>query len=281
MCRILMANRTDRTLHIRTLWAAAVTALFPLLLFGRGDSLRTDTASFVPPADTSAAIDLTVVADTVEARLFVYDSSSFEPRRMPAEDLNGYRDESEFDYARNLPPATSFLERIIQGLGKLLSPVLGNETGRFIFQYGIFGAALVLVIVLLMRTEFRGVFKRTLGKKKGEIAFEELEEDIGALDFDALIAEAIAAGNLRRAVRLHYLHLLREMTERGLIEWRREKTNSDYLYELNRSDLHSGFAELTRVFDYVWYGDARLDMERYRRISTGFGSFIRTVRGGA
>ncbi len=159
--------------------------------------------------------------------------------------------------------------------------MLGNETGRFIFQYGIFGAALVLVIVLLMRTEFRGVFKRTLGKKKGEIEFEELEEDIGALDFNALIAEAIAAGNLRRAVRLHYLHLLREMTERGLIEWRREKTNSDYLYELNRSDLHSGFAELTRVFDYVWYGDARLDMERYRRISTGFGSFIRIVRGGA
>lgn len=275
-------NVADRLPHIRLLSLVIVLMISPLLLCAQGDTTSTvdsiSTAEEILPADTVGG-DTLVVTDTLEERgLFVYDSSTFTPRAIPTEELNKYREDGDFNYARKELPSLSFLERILQWVFDLVEPILGNKTGLTLFQYGIFAAALILVIVLLARSQLGGIFKRGVGKKKGTIEFEEIEEDLSRMDFDALISEAIAAGNLRRAVRLHYLKLLREMTERGLIEWRREKTNSDYLYELNRQDMRPHFAELTRVFDYVWYGGIEIDMAHYRNISDRFGAFTHTVQ---
>lgn len=231
---------------------------------GRQDTATAGTGS----ADSSNAPAMTPVT---------YDSSAFISRTIPSAEVEAYHEDDAFDYARTVAPSTSFAERMIDWFVRLLDSIFGNEAGRNIFQYGIFGAALILVMVLLMRSELGGVFKRSV-MKKGGLEYEEMEEDISGMDFDALIAEAIAAGNLRRAVRLHYLKLLAEMTDRGLIEWRREKTNSEYLNELRRHDLRFRFAELTRVFDFVWYGGFEIDSERYARISGDFNAFTRTVQ---
>lgn len=278
--------------HIQTALAAIVLAGVPFLLWGQGDSVFVADSSGVHSGGNIVAADTavtdTAASDTAVAAAqpteFVYDSSTFTPRTISAAELATYREQSDFDYARTVAPSKSFLDRILGWLSRLLGPILGNDTGRFLFQYGIFGTALVLVIILLVRSELGGIFKRAIGKKKGTVEFEEIEEDLSRMDFDTLIAEAVDAGNLRRAVRLHYLKLLREMSERGLIEWRREKTNSDYLYELKRQDLYSSFAELTRVFDYVWYGWIEIDADHYARIRDSFGTFIgsvNSVKGGA
>lgn len=227
-----------------------------------GQDLPTDSA------DVAASGDSLVIR---------YDSSSPAIRSVNEQAIAAYRDDSDFDYARKEPPATSFFERFGRWISRLFESLFGNSTVFDLVQYLIAGAAIVLVIVLLARSEFAGFFRRKGAEQSAEIDFEEIEENIDLMNFDALISAALASDNLRRAVRLRYLQLLRVMSERGVIEWRIEKTNRDYLYELQRVELRSGFSELTRVFDYVWYGDFPIQRKEYDRISRDFDAFTSSV----
>lgn len=65
------------------------------------------------------------------------------------------------------------------------------------------------------------------------------------------IVEAMAAGDYRQAVRLIYLTTLRELHERGAVQWRHDKTPEDYARE---AGLPS-FTRLTMHFMMVRYGD--------------------------
>nr|WP_262905325.1 DUF4129 domain-containing protein [Hymenobacter nitidus] len=85
--------------------------------------------------------------------------------------------------------------------------------------------------------------------------YDTAAEDIHSLDFNTLLAQAEAAGNYRLAVRLGYLAVLKQLTDHGLIRWQPEKTNHDYLRELTAGSLRPAFQEITRQFEYVWYGE--------------------------
>ena len=64
------------------------------------------------------------------------------------------------------------------------------------------------------------------------LAYDTAAENIHEVDFATRLAEAEAAGNCRLAVRLGYLQLLKQLTDRGLIHWQPDKTNHAYLAEL-------------------------------------------------
>ncbi len=259
------------------------------LLFGSSLPLpaQTDTAGIdsTVSADTAAGtdtlaepLDFGEFIDSIASSRFVYDSSSPSLRSFNEADMSGYRQESEFDYARTAEPSSNFLAKIFDWFFRLIDGIFGNEVTGRMFLYILFGIALVLVIWLVLRGEGGGLFMRR-GAKQTPIDFEEMPEDIHAIDFDRLIAEALAAGEFRRAVRLHYLKTLRSMSERGIIEWSREKTNADYLREVERDDLRSRFAELTILFDYVWYGGFEIDRGQYGRMGEAFASFRTSVEG--
>lgn len=251
-----------------------------LLLAGR-EGLRAQDSSDA----LNAVIDTVIsnvpdsAADSYEVR---YDSSDITVRSIPSDDVAGYSNDPDFDYASVYTPPSSFVERVLQAIGDffggMIAPIIESPTGATILQYGTIAVAFLLVLWILMRSEFRGVLSRRNVSSTG-IDFDEVEEDLHAMNFDLLISEALKLGNHRRAVRLHYLKLLRTMTERGLIEWRREKTNSEYLYELSNRTMRPQFAKLTRVFDYVWYGGFEIDRGQYDRIRSDFDGFAQSVEG--
>jgi len=51
-----------------------------------------------------------------------------------------------------------------------------------------------------------------------------------------------------------YLHILRLFSERDIIHYKIERTNSDYLMQLYNTSYYKDFFRLTRNFEYVWYG---------------------------
>ena len=92
----------------------------------------------------------------------------------------------------------------------------------------------------------------------------------------ARIAEAEDAGNYRLATRLGYLEVLKHLTDRGLIQWQPDKTNHAYLAELAAGPLREAFRGATRQFEYVWYGELRLNAALYQQARAG----QRAVTGG-
>lgn len=103
-------------------------------------------------------------------------------------------------------------------------------------------------------------------------------ENIEELDTEGLLKQALATGDLRLAVRIHYLLLLKKLNEAGLIAWKKDKTNRDYLSELyGRNACYDDVRSLTLAYEIVWYGERTVSSESFERLSGNFESVNRQI----
>ncbi|HEV8538059.1 MAG TPA: DUF4129 domain-containing protein [Bacteroidota bacterium] len=98
------------------------------------------------------------------------------------------------------------------------------------------------------------------------------EEDPRAVNLDALLEESIRNLRWREAVRILYLLALRRLVENKKVTWRNGKTNGEYCRELN-APLRAPFADVTRVFEYLYYGDFAIDRASFDNINRKFQEF--------
>ena len=104
----------------------------------------------------------------------------------------------------------------------------------------------------------------------GEIHFSEEEKIIKTRDIKKLIDKAVAAKNYRLAVRYHFLFLLQKLSREDLIIYNPAKTDEEYVQEISDSDLQLRFKKLSRIYDFVWYGNFATSEESYTKIKTEF-----------
>ena len=52
-----------------------------------------------------------------------------------------------------------------------------------------------------------------------------------------------------------------------------DKTNADYYKELRNTSYGKEFKELSRLYEYIWYGDFKLDESRFKIIIQKFNQF--------
>lgn len=118
--------------------------------------------------------------------------------------------------------------------------------------------ALVLIvgyIVFRIIAGEGGLFGRRDVKAVPATGADELsEEGLMELDWQARMNEALTKGERRQAIRFGYLHILQQLQFRELIRFRLDKTNISYYRELPE-DLRPGFRELTRNYEFAWYGN--------------------------
>lgn len=135
------------------------------------------------------------------------------------------------------------------------------------------------VLFLLLRA-FIGLEWR-IPKRKAEtsgaasgIDLEQIEADIDAYDLGHYIEQALNAGQYDLAIRLRYLSILKALSGQGLIEWKKEKTNRDYLAELNAFPRIDAFRRITRIFEEVWYGQHHVGVTDYRQVESEMLAFL-------
>lgn len=90
------------------------------------------------------------------------------------------------------------------------------------------------------------------------ITLDNIEENIYESDLDRFIREALEKKDYPQAVRLYYLAILKELSLKKWIKWKKDKTNRDYIRELNNTNFQNGFKNVTRMFERVWYGKQEL-----------------------
>lgn len=118
-------------------------------------------------------------------------------------------------------------------------------------------------------------------KKRNIIAGAEEEvgtEDIFAINYQKEIDKAAQQGNYRLAVRLMFLRLLKDLSEKNIIQYRQERTNLDYLVQLQPTRYYTDFFRITRNYEYSWYGQFDVNEETYRIIINDFTNFERQLR---
>lgn len=192
-------------------------------------------------------------------------------RRPAAARLRELRGQRDFQYteAAKEPATASWWQRLLGWLLRQLGGMQETKGGRVAWNtiiYGLLGAGLVFAVLKLLQVDITRAFGRA--PRRLPLAYEAGAENIHELNFAEAIAQAEATGNLRLALRLGYLHLLKQLTDRDLIAWQPDKTNQAYLHELAASypAAHPAFAQLTRQFEYSWYGELPVSAALYQAV---------------
>ena len=203
--------------------------------------------------------------------------------RRPSEArLRELRGQREFQYVE---PTTrpeesawdAFWSRVRRTIAEWLSSRSYNDFWRWIF-YALFLGAAVFVVLKLLQIDFTTMLGRT--PRRVALAYDATPENIHEVDFSTRLAEAEAAGNWRLAVRLGYLQLLKTLSDSSYIHWQPDKTNHAYLAELPATGTwRADFREITRRFEFVWYGELALSGALYERVREGQRAFQRQVTG--
>lgn len=198
--------------------------------------------------------------------------------RYPAPNhLHDLQTAHDYQYGHDAPPPENPVARFFEWLMRKLSEFLNSKAYQNVWQYVILAAIAGLVIYLLMKAEVLG-FLFPKKAQSGGLDYENLAENIHEIDFDAAVDEAVSQRNFRLAVRLLYLQTLKRLTDAGRIDYKPDKTNRQYVYELANLPLQADFESLTRQFEFVWYGDLPVDETRFIQIQTMFREFGRAIQ---
>ncbi len=145
-----------------------------------------------------------------------------------------------------------------------------------IFLWALAISGIIIVIWLLTRTEFTSFLRGNT--KNTAFNFSDVEEDISSIDFNTRIKKAIDEKDYRLAIRWHYLKQLNILNERKIINYEPFKTNIDYGFELAKSPYQQTFTDISRIYDYVWYGKYDITMVDYEKLENKFKSFEEKIK---
>jgi hypothetical protein len=131
--------------------------------------------------------------------------------------------------------------------------------------------AIIFVILKMIGIDLINLFGRK--SVQATLPYTESLENIHEINFDTEIENAINTRNYRLAVRLLYLKCLKQLNDANLIDWQPDKTNHNYINELGSNPQSGAFKNLTRQFEYVWYGEFPIDGDLFKNINTMFQQF--------
>ncbi len=136
-------------------------------------------------------------------------------------------------------------------------------------------AVIFIIVKAILNNEGRWVFGKKSDRKI--IKVDDIETNLHIVDFKSLIKEAVTTNNYRLAIRYYYLWVLKELTKKEYIEYDVEKTNNDYLNEIDNKDLKANFSYASYLYNYIWYGEFKVEDKEFKKALSVFKSLINTL----
>ena len=197
-------------------------------------------------------------------------------RPAPAKSLRKIDDETWAKAAKNLEYSERDKEKNKNKNTQKVPDLLNlNSWGEAIQTMAV---ALALILIALgVFFALRQPADRRLKNLKGEITPDNIEQYLEVADIDPFLAQALAAGQYDLAIRYRYLRCLQQLGIRQLVKLAVEKTNRQYLRELDGSGLKPEFARLTLTYENVWYGRQPIDSQRYQELAPMYDVFLKKI----
>lgn len=208
------------------------------------------------------------------------DTINITQKKFNVKNIEKYKSNKEFNYTEQTEkPEPTFLEKVLNWLGqqflRFLEWLFGVKYAKGILAtiltalpYIVAGLVLFLLIKFFIKTKIKSAISLT--NNKSVINFSEDEKLLQNADLDALTQKAISDNNYRLAVRFLYLKTLKQLTDKKLVVWEQQKTNEDYTNEITIKQLKNAFEIITRLYDFVWYGNFQINKVQFNTINIDF-----------
>ena len=192
------------------------------------------------------------------------ESSVVKVRQPPEQELNAFRQNPDYFYDRD-DREPNFWDRLLAFLYRHLFQSIGEVSALKYFLSALVILVFVFIIVRLLRIPITGFFSissKVQGSDLTLVNDESRRED----ELEKMLMLYKSNGAYREAIRVLYLICLKKLDKGGLIRIRENKTNREYLYELNSDADRRFFRHIARIYEYVWYGRFEPDAEAFNRI---------------
>lgn len=147
---------------------------------------------------------------------------------------------------------------------------------RWVFYIAIALAVCFLVYILFNEG---GTNLFTSNRNKSIHNYEEITaENIENADIHTLIKNAENDNDYRLAIRYYYLLVLKTLSLKNHIKFEDDKTNNEYLNEVSNKPFSKDFAYTSYLYNYIWYGEFPLNIEKYNKAKSNFSSFLKQVK---
>ena len=208
------------------------------------------------------------------------DTSHVEIRLPAAAALDKFRNDSEFNYTREIQFEKTFWGVVGYYIAKFfrrLSDIEGSGNWMRWLWIGLLSCVAVFGIIKMLGVDISGVF---FSKPPPAVDLSDtvIDEHVDRDKLGAMLEKALEEKQYRLAVRLTFLIVLQQLSDAGQIHWQADKTNRSYLNEISDQALRQPFANLTRLYEYVWYGDFDINIGHYRDIEADFNELSRRLR---
>lgn len=139
----------------------------------------------------------------------------------------------------------------------------------------VFGAAVIGLIIYL-------IVNSSKKPKNVSIDTNDFYEDIAPADIPLTelqkrLNQALDKGDYRGAVRIYYLFILKDLSEKKWIFWEKEKTNMHYLREMSGKSEFDDFNKSISYFEVIWYGKREIDQNQFQTIQPNFTNLLKKL----
>ena len=192
-----------------------------------------------------------------------------EVRTVPDSVVEKMKKDKDFAYANDMSYWVRQAPRDRNWLDRMMSALSRSVALKFML-YALLTAAIIFGLYQVMVVNNFFILSRT--KKTRNAKGETVEVSVNE-NLDQKINEAINSKSYRLAIRYMYLKTLKVLSDNNLITLHAKSTNQDYVRQLYNYDNLGQFRQLTRIYEYVWYGEFDPTEIQFDIVKTNFNRF--------
>jgi hypothetical protein len=201
-----------------------------------------------------------------------------EVRQFDTNSLNNYRNNEAFVYGAIVQTKESLWSKIKRWFWNKIGDLIGpgaSLLSKIVF-YGLLAFGLIGIFLYFSRVETSKIFRK--GDYRQKLNAEILDENIDADNIVQLIQSSKKRGDFKLAIRYWLIQTLIQLESENVIQLDQNKTIAQYRKNFPIASLKSEFGELTKIFEYVWYGEYQLDSDQYDEIEDQFIRFLKSIQ---
>jgi len=217
---------------------------------------------------------LPAVATAADSTL--YDRGEVNPRLPSSEQVEKYKTDSDFQYEEVYVEDTSWWDDFMRWLKRLFRLDRLGASGDIILWI-LVGCFIAGILFFIFRSDIALLFSKT-NKANSALAGNFAEMELDQVSIENLLKTAIENKEYAEAIRLYYILALKNLSESGNINLRKDKTNREYLYELNGKTVYQPFEKLTFYFEYIFYGKFDATEAIFNQVQENYGNLSQNIR---
>ncbi|QTY28091.1 hypothetical protein [Flavobacterium sp. CS20] len=182
------------------------------------------------------------------------------------------------DYNYSIESQTNWWSEFKEWLGTQWRNLFGQSIDSsfwfFIFKvlpYLILVVAVVFLIWFIARSNIDNQIMRQ--HKTSKVTLTEEEELLMTRNLEKMADKAIENQQYRLAIRYLYLNSIKRLDLKGIIKYTNDKTNFEYLREIEFNELSKIFKHLTIAYEQTWYGQMQFDEVYFQNLQQQYEAF--------